>query len=211
MGPKELVEFAFHGIGGVLRPAQVKEEILGLMKLVKEAKPKVLIEICSPSGGSLFLLSRTAPEDAAIISIDPTGGQHGRGYSKWKIPLHRSFATPKQEIHLIRGDPHKKETLGRLRGILKGREVDFLFIDGEHSYEAAKKEFRMYSPLVGTGGMIAFNDIAGHPFKTRHGVDRFWKEIKRRHKHTEIVKDRKQEWAGIGVVFKPQGQFAQSK
>ena len=174
---------------------------------MKKTKPKILVEIGTATGGSLFLLSQMAANDATLISVELPSDAYMGGYSKWKMPLYRSFAKPGQEIHLIVGDPHKQETLGRVRDALKGREIDFLFVDGDHSYDATKKEFDMYSPLVGKNGMIAFHDIAGHPFKTRRGVDAFWNEIKRRYAHTEIVEDRGQEWAGIGIILKRPGRF----
>jgi len=36
--------------------------------------------------------------------------------------------------------------------------IDFLFIDGNHSYEQVLADYLMYSPLVKRGGIIAFHD-----------------------------------------------------
>jgi predicted O-methyltransferase YrrM len=70
---------------------------------------------------------------------------------------------------LIQGDSHSIETLRKIEGILKGRKVDFLFIDADHSYEGVKKDFEMYSPLVRKGGIIAFYDIISD-YYTRYGI-----------------------------------------
>jgi predicted O-methyltransferase YrrM len=59
--------------------------------------------------------------------------------------------------------------LRKIEGILKGRKVDFLFIDADHSYEGVKKDFEMYSPLVRKGGIIAFHDIIPD-YYTRYGI-----------------------------------------
>ena len=40
-----------------------------------------------------------------------------------------------QKIHLIRADSHKVKTLEQVKAILGGKGLDFLFIDGEHSYD----------------------------------------------------------------------------
>jgi len=40
---------------------------------------------------------------------------------------------------------------------------DFLFIDGDHTYEGVEGDFEMYSPLVRRGGIIAFHDIVPGP------------------------------------------------
>ena len=37
--------------------------------------------------------------------------------------------------------------------------VDFIFIDGDHSYEACKSDIAAWAPLVKRGGVIAFHDF----------------------------------------------------
>jgi hypothetical protein len=78
--------------------------------------------------------------------------------------------------------------------------LDFLFIDGDHSYEGVKKDFNMYGPLVKDGGIIAFHDITPYPFNLSIGVSKFWQEIKPQCNHREIVKNWCQGGFGIGVV-----------
>ena len=34
--------------------------------------------------------------------------------------------------------------------------LDLLFIDGDHSYEGVRQDYKMYSKLVRDGGLIAF-------------------------------------------------------
>ena len=38
--------------------------------------------------------------------------------------------------------------------------IDYLFIDGDHSYEAVKRDFNDWFPHVNSGGVIAFHDSA---------------------------------------------------
>ena len=89
----------------------------------------------------------------------------------------------------------------QVAAILAGREIDLLFIDGDHTYEGVKKDFEMYSPLVGQGAIIAFHDIVVHPPESGCEVSKFWREIKDNYESEEIVKDWGQDWAGIGVVY----------
>ena len=58
----------------------------------------------------------------------------------------------------------------------------------------------MYSSLVRPGGLIVFHDIAVHEAKHECYVERFWSEIKDRFPTREIIQDRKQGWAGIGIL-----------
>jgi len=125
---------------------------------------------------------------------------YGGGYHWWKIPIFRSFALPNQELHLIRGDSHKQLSLRLVQEKIGSSQLDFLFIDGDHTYDGVKRDFEMYSPLVRKDGIIAFHDIVPHAEDKNCGVDRFWNEIKSLYEHTEIVDSWQQKWAGIGII-----------
>ena len=186
----------------MIKPSQVREEIAELLRILKSLKPRICLEIGTAGGGTLFLFAQVANPDATLISIDLPGGPFGGGYPAWKIPLYKSFARyPTQRIHLLRCNSHDQETLEMVRGTLGSRKLDFLFIDGDHSYEGVKRDFEMYSPLVRKGGIIAFHDIVSGPPENVGGVPEFWNDIKNKYKHLEIVKDPNQGGYGIGVIF----------
>ena len=193
--------FSFQAFGASIKPSQVKDEIAKLLEIVAELKPKVVLEIGTAGGGTLFLFTRIADPEAKIISIDLPGGPFGGGYPKWKIPLYLSFSKCSQKLHLIRRSSHELQTLEEVKGILGAEKVDFLFIDGDHSYEGVRKDFEMYSPLVGKGGIIAFHDIVPGPPENVGGVPRFWNEIKHDFNCREIVSDWRQGGYGIGVLY----------
>jgi len=201
----KLIDFAFNGlVAELIKPAQVRDEILKLLWILGNMKPKVVLEIGTANGGTLFLCSRISSKDATIISLDLPGGPFGGGYSKWRIPLYKSFALADQQNYLIRADSHSRTTLEKIKSILNGRKIDFLFIDGDHTYEGVKEDFEMYSPLVEKNGLIAFHDIVVHPPETGCEVNKFWKEIKEGWDHLEITKDPDQGWGGIGILFMKQ-------
>ena len=85
---------------------------------------------------------------------------------------------------------------------LAGRQIDFLFIDGDHTYDGVKQDFEMYAPLVRPGGIVGFHDIAHHRPEANCQVDEFWSEIKENYEHKEFLADPDQRWAGIGVLKK---------
>ncbi|MGC8850596.1 MAG: hypothetical protein ACP5QI_09015, partial [Candidatus Bathyarchaeia archaeon] len=70
-----------------ISPAQVKDEILALLKILVKHKPRSILEIGTAKGGTLFLFTRVASSDARIISIDLPGGRFGGGYPEWRIPF----------------------------------------------------------------------------------------------------------------------------
>lgn len=195
---ENLVEKALTSQGGIIKPIQVKKEIVELLKLVKRKKPKIILEIGTASGGTLFLFSRVAPKNALIISVDMPGGHFGGISSPMKVPFYKSFAYGKQKIQLIRKDSHKLSTFNKVKSILKGRKIDFMFIDGDHTYEGVKKDFEMYSTLVDRSGFIALHDIALHPKESGCNVKHFWDSLPKKKK--EIIGDEKQGWGGIGVI-----------
>jgi len=196
----KLVDFSFAVGGERIKPAQLREEILQLLIFLNKLTLNYILEIGTGNGGTLFLFSRIASQNATIISIDLPGGKFGGGYPKWKIILFRLFAQSKQKIYLIRGNSHKRETREKLKSILGDRKFDFLFIDGDHTYEGVKKDFEMYSGLVKKGGIIALHDIVQHPPETGCEVSKFWNEIKSKYEYIEFVKNWNQNWAGIGLI-----------
>jgi len=149
------------------------------------------------------LFSNIAHEEAILISVDLY-------QTIEKRILFRYIGKEKQKIFLIQGDSHSIETLRKIEGILRDDKVDFLFIDGDHSYEGVKKDFEMYSPLVRKGGIIAFHDIIPD-YYTKYGIKtsswagevyKFWDEVKEKYEHLEIVKDKNQDGFGIGIIIK---------
>jgi predicted O-methyltransferase YrrM len=200
------IEFSYswNALGIQIKPVQIKEEIKELLVMLAKIKPKFILEIGTAYGGTLFLFSRVADTNAIIISIDLP-----YGYPKWKEKLYKLFGDFNKKIYLIKGDSHSEETLLKVKEILNNNQLDFLFIDGDHSYEGVKKDFEMYSPLVRKGGIIAFHDIIPD-YYTRYGIEGkvkagevylFWEKLKKNYKYLELVKNYKQEGYGIGVIF----------
>lgn len=200
--PEEIFAFSWRFYSGLICPAQIKEEFLELLKIFEELNPKYIMEIGTANGGTLFSFCKLAKDDATIISVDLPEGPFGGGYPEWKIPIYQAFAKENQKLYLLRKDSHQQETLEEVKKILNGNKLDFLFIDGDHTYKGVKKDFEMYSPLVRKGGIIAFHDIVCHslvPMEVQ--VEKLWKEIKNIFPLKELIKSPNQDWAGIGVIF----------
>lgn len=186
-----------------IQPLQVKPEILDLLNILNEKKPKIILEIGTAKGGTLYLWSRIAAPDAKIISVDLPEGPFGGGYPKWRMPLYRSFARDNQKIYLIRANSHSSQTVLRVEKILDGNKIDFLFIDGDHTYEGVKEDFETYTTYANKKGIVAFHDIVENKSDEIWQVYRFWKEIKQDYNHQEIISEKRliDRSAGIGVIF----------
>ncbi len=179
---------------------QVPAEIVTLLSILRKRNVQSMMEIGTRNGGTLFLFSWTLLPDAKMISLDlPSEQSIKRGYDRFKTSYLANFIQKGQVLTLLRGDSHSPANLAKAKFSLKGEKLDFLFIDGDHTYEGVKKDFEMYSPLVRRGGLIGFHDICGHHLGVSE-VDRYWAEIKNKYNHTEIIADPKQKWAGIGLL-----------
>jgi predicted O-methyltransferase YrrM len=185
--------------GAMQKPA----ELSPLLRLLRDRAPLTIVEIGTAAGGALYAFCQVAPERCLIISIDLPGGEFGGGYGEEQIPGMRAFARKDQSLHFLRCNSHDESTRQALLDILAGRRVDFLFIDGDHSYEGVARDFEMYAPLVAKSGIVAFHDIVPHPELPACEVDRFWDGVKRDYPHHEYVQPGDWgwgPWGGIGVI-----------
>lgn len=216
---------------------QVESEISDLANLVqndivekRENDPVYqynILEIGTKFGGTFYIWNTINP-CGMNISIDMSdGGQHGgvseEDMDKRDLWFYERF----DNCHFIRGNSHDVNTLHKFRmlfpsmPLLEGERLpdftplDFLFIDGDHSYLGVKYDFKMYDPFVKKGGIIAFHDIV---ISDRHHernvyVGEFWKDITsnvvgdgicsyngQSYAFKEFVGSDDQDWAGIGVI-----------
>jgi predicted O-methyltransferase YrrM len=202
-------------LGAEIAPWQMRSEIRALLERVAAEAPRTILEIGTSNGGSLYLLARAAAPNGLLISVDLPRGPFGGGYPRWRAPLYRSFASPEQRIELLRGNSHSDAMFVEVQRVLGDRAIDFLFIDGDHSYEGVKTDFERYSTLVRPGGLIGLHDVVpqsatprgregaaeGDEFDSGE-VAAFWQEIRTKHDSTEFVEDWSQGCFGIGLIEK---------
>jgi cephalosporin hydroxylase len=177
---------------------QKVREIAALIRLLRSRTLDTVVEIGSDRGGSFYVWCNLAEPDATLVSIDLP-------QSRGSVSRLRSYGLPGQRLYFIRGDSHDVATRDELARILGDRRIDFLMIDGDHTYEGVKRDFELYSPLVAAKGCIAFHDIVPHTFDPTCKVDLFWRDVKQAYEHVEFVDpydDRGLgQWGGIGVLF----------
>lgn len=195
--PEQVADFALGN--EIIQPLQIRSELRTFASLIAERRPQTVLEIGTCRGGTLFVLSKLSHPEATIISIDLPNGQFGGGYKWFRMPVFKSFCGKSQKLNLLRKDSHDPINVEKVRRILDGRNLDLLFIDGDHTYAGVKSDFEMYSPFV-KYGIIALHDIARHPASSGAEVSVFWEEIKHQFAHLEIVENSSQGWAGIGVL-----------
>jgi predicted O-methyltransferase YrrM len=165
---------------------QKEGELAGLLAILADAQPQIIVEIGCDAGGTLFAWRQLNPYRLIGIELPKAGFHSGK-------PLNRFGA------EVIIGDSHEQATFDALTGLLDGELVDFLFIDGDHTYEGVKRDFEMYSPLVRPDGLIVFHDICPHPGQPDVGVDMLWRQLGKGAVKDEIIVD-PPTWGGVGVL-----------
>jgi|tagenome__1003787_1003787.scaffolds.fasta_scaffold20836210_2 predicted O-methyltransferase YrrM len=187
---------------GELAASQKLDELLPFLDRVAALAPRAICEIGTSAGGTLYLLTRVAADDALVVSVDLDTPPH-------LAAARRHLARAGQKIISLAGDSHSEEMRDRVREALAGRELDVLFIDGDHSYDGVARDWELYSPLVREGGVIGLHDIH-EDYATSRGeqtaaisgeVPRFWRVLREGRRTEELIADLGQDGYGIGVVY----------
>lgn len=184
---------------------QKGRELISFLETASKLPIESALEIGTAAGGTFYLLCRAARSTASLLTIDLNNDWRRR------VLLHLTCPKPSQKVHIIRGNSRDERTLARVKHALRSRELDILFIDGDHSFEGVRKDFELYSGLVRQGGIIAFHDIVTD-YRTRYGiatvsspcsgeVPRFWSLVKSKWRGREFVESRDQDGYGIGAII----------
>lgn len=186
-------------------PPQNPAEFENLCRLVRREQPEKIMEVGSRHGRSLIRLAEAAmPALREVYSIDLPGAAWGADDSRPSLEsLEGHLNSRGITTRFIYGDSHDEEVIRKAFDL----RVDFLFIDGDHTYEGVKADFENFRLLVRPGGVVAFHDIFGLPSMEskgeRMGVSRFWKEVRQLYPHTEFTAPSSNTPMGIGVLYFP--------
>lgn len=178
---------------------QMAKEVEEFSKFFRDLECKNIMEIGTYAGGLFSIMCKLSDQNGIKISVDlPTypDQENTEAYKNF-LNDHKTFST---NVHFVSADSHKKETLDRVKEILNGQELDFLFIDGDHSYEGVKQDFHMYKDLVKDGGYIGFHDINDTEYHRSLNcyVAPFWNELTSEYESVEF--NTHAYCMGIGVI-----------
>ena len=155
---------------------QNQSEIIKACLFFHSLKVENFIEIGTDKGGTFALWSKLSG-DGLKISVDLPHAEFGTNFNLQERNLFLSKLG--NNVHLIQGSSHENSTQKKVDEILQGKKVDFLFIDGDHTYLGAKCDYLMYKDFVRPGGWIAFHDIKDTEYhrSVNCRVDQLWSEL----------------------------------
>jgi predicted O-methyltransferase YrrM len=163
-----------------MRPTEQKEGLLDLIKELGDNSNKTMIEIGSFVGESTVLFAQSFKE---VIAIDPfLEGYDDADPTSKLFDFDNVYQTYLDRITVYSNIQTIVDTSDNAVKELVGKQFDFVYIDGLHTYEGVKTDIVNYLPLVKTGGVIgghdytdkiphlvgvynAVNEIFGHPDK----------------------------------------------
>lgn len=129
-------------------------------ELQKLAKDKKVLEIGSYCGKSTVCMSQTAKY---ILAVDPHDGIT-TSVPKNTLPIIiENIKNSLCSVNIVVG---KIEDFGHT---IKDESFDFVFVDGDHSYEACLRDIKLALRLVKDGDFIAVHDYLS-PYQKHDGV-----------------------------------------
>lgn len=184
------------------KPLQDPAELVSLIALLKRENVRNYLEIGVRYGGSFEGVLMALGPQSSGVAIDFPGHHFG---DKHSVPILLStIARLKRNGRLVEdvifGPSAAPEVVDRAGA---AGPYDAVLIDGDHSYDAVKRDFELYAPMA---RLVILHDIAaGERSRSKDGraveVEPFWHEIRGRYKHIEIVAPNS--LMGVGVLWMP--------
>jgi predicted O-methyltransferase YrrM len=122
------------------------DEAAFLFRLARSKPAAQILEIGRHHGGSVFLFAVASDHDSKVTSIDIAP----QNDELLQVALQKSGLAHK--VHLLVGNSHDDEA--------KADFYDLVFVDGDHSYEGAVKDYERWKKSVKPGGHLVFHNAA---------------------------------------------------
>ena len=172
MDIKKIEEYCFYGQQGFNELNELYE------KFIKDLDKDLMMEIGTRYGHSAKIWEEIGFEKIILLDIS----FYGLLYE-----LDNKFI-------LIEGNSNNNVTFKKVSKEIDNSKLNFLFIDGGHSYGEVKKDFYLYKDFVKDNGVIVFHDLE----LPGAGVRKFFDEIKLDYKQTFEIKN---DYYGYGILI----------
>lgn len=171
---------------------QIALEIENLQLTVAKHEPKVVVEIGTANGGTLSRWLEL-PSVETVISVDyPIGIHGGQGFEERTYVISDALEQANlynKKFYAVNGNSKDLYLINRVEELLNGQKIDFLFIDGDHTYEGVKGDFDLYEKFLAPTALVGFHDIINSYFHREANcfVSTFWEELKEKYGFVEFI------------------------
>ena len=144
--------------------------------LVENLQPKLIVELGTHYGVSFFSFCEAANEyspSTFIYAIDTWKGDEHAGF--YEEDIYEVVSNHQEKYHKLRSRL-VRSSFDEAAEKFQNEIIDILHIDGLHTYEAVRHDFRIWLPKVKEGGTIIFHDW--NVREKDFGVWKLWEEIK---------------------------------
>lgn len=135
---------------------------------------KIAIEIGVFQAVNTILISESIGYRGVVYGIDPFfSGKLGISWNEKIAELNIRRRKKQEIIKLIKAFSFNALPLIKLI-------PDFIFIDGDHSWDGIRKDWELYSKLLEPGGVILLHDTSvpdSEPWKASYDSTRFFNEV----------------------------------
>jgi predicted O-methyltransferase YrrM len=156
----------------IMRDELYTNGLLDLIQYIKkdiDTKSLSMIEIGSYAGESTQMF---ANEFKMVIAIDPFMNDYDpNDVTCSYMELEKVYDTFKEVVDCNNNINHIRMTSDDAIKPLLGAQVDFVYIDGLHTYEQIKKDIHNYKQLIKPGGFIGGHDYHSNWSGIIKGVD----------------------------------------
>lgn len=153
-------------------PLQRQEELAEMMRLARQLKPKVVMEIGADKGGGLYHWCKCLPTVTDVIACEIRGTPYRDDFTEafphiwfWWAP--HSSQNPKT-LNLVR------------RVDSSSGPIDVLFIDGDKA--SMLQDFDTYLPFMASNGLVFMHDVTDS-----HGPKEAFEAVKARGYRTNLI------------------------
>lgn len=139
-----------------MRDATSTEGLLDLIKELGDNSDKTMIEIGSFVGESTVIFAKSFKK---VIAIDPfLEGYDPQDPTSYLFEFDNVYQTYLDRITVYSNIETIVDTSDNAVKELVGKEFDFIYLDGLHTYDGVKTDITNYLPLVKKGGVIGGHD-----------------------------------------------------
>lgn len=138
-----------------------------LFEIIANQEPSTIVEIGSYLGRSTVLLSLATTQSrrpATVFAVDPHTGdrQQLERLGAETLPSFQLFKENCRAAGVL-DIVHPLVATSRAAGEGWDQDIDFLYVDGWHSYEAVIEDGRTWLPHLSPGGIAVFDDFVAYP------------------------------------------------